>query len=470
MNLDAAIKALEEKGIRTVTRGAAVKQRSRDYFWYSPVLKDRLDHVVADFLCIPESQDDIIEILRICYANDVPVTTRGAGTGNYGQAMPLAGGCVMHVAKMNKVKEIHPGRVICEPGVILKDLDAACIADSGQEIRMFSSTWSTATIGGFIAGGSGGVGSIRWGSLRDPGNIIRLRVVTMEEEPRVIDITGDDLHRVSHAYGTNGIITEIEIPLAPAYDWEHLFVTFKDFDEAMQYAYDLGSCDGILLKELSIYEAPITEKYFPKIAPYAEAGDVLLAIMVAPHSMPAYHTFTEAWENANVIYESSVTEWAEDPGPSFEYGWNHTTLRALQVDPKITYLQIAYGNENPIPVAQKIRELLSPECLQHIEVTRQNGKISFGSLTLVNFTTEERLDEIIAIHEANNAMNFNPHRYTLEEGGRQSVDERQLEFKREADPKGLLNPGKMIAWDDPDWSYEKMYAWPGLQQPKTAAE
>ena len=50
-------------------------------------------------------------------------------------------------------------------------------------------------------------------------------------------------------------------------------------------------------------------------------------------------------------------------------------------------------------------------------MTRQNGKISFGSLTLVNFTTEERLDEIIAIHEANNAMNFNPHRYTPKRAG-----------------------------------------------------
>ena len=55
-------------------------------------------------------------------------------------------------------------------------------------------------------------------------------------------------------------------------------------------------------------------------------------------------------------------------------------------------------------------------------------------------------------------MIFNPHRYTLEEGGRQTVDDRQLAFKREADPKGLLNPGKMIAWDDPHWAYDRMYA------------
>jgi len=94
---------------------------------------------------------------------------------------------------------------------------------------------------------------------------------------------------------------------------------------------------------------------------------------------------------------------------------------------------------------------------------RENGKVMFAGLSLVKFTTEARLEEIIRLHEAAGAMVFNPHRYTLEEGGRQSVDDRQLAFKREADPKGLLNPGKMIAWDDPDWDYSKMYAWPGLQ-------
>ena len=95
---------------------AAIKAKSRDFFWYSPVLKDRLDHVVADFVVAPKNEDEVIEVLKTCYAHDCPVTTRGAGTGNYGQAMPLAGGCVMHLKHMNAVKEIHPGRVITEPG------------------------------------------------------------------------------------------------------------------------------------------------------------------------------------------------------------------------------------------------------------------------------------------------------------------------------------------------------------------
>ena len=135
---------------------AAIKSKSRDFFWYSPVLKRHMDHLVADFVVNPRSEAEVIEVLKVCYAHDVPVTTRGAGTGNYGQAMPLAGGCVMHLRHMNKVKEIHPGRVIAEPGCVIRDLDRETREHSGQELRMTPSTFATATIGGFIAAARAG--------------------------------------------------------------------------------------------------------------------------------------------------------------------------------------------------------------------------------------------------------------------------------------------------------------------------
>jgi len=441
------------------TKEANIRASSRDFFWYSPVLKPRLDHVVADFVVRPRSEAEVIEVLKACYAHDVPVTTRGAGTGNYGQAMPLEGGCVMHLTHMNAVKEVHPGRVICEPGVLLKDLDAHCIAHSAQEIRMFSSTWATATIGGFIAGGSGGVGSCTWGSLRDLGNIIRLRVVTMEETPRILEFTGEELARVSHAYGTNGIITEIEMPLAPAYDWVEMFVSSEDFGAAMGFADDLANSDGILIK----IEAPTAHDYFQRVKPYVTDKDHLLGLMVAPHSMDGFLTLLGRTTGLKLIYRSDDHDWARDPGKVFEYGWNHTTLRALKVDPSITYLQVRYGFPEHKALVEKMRTDFSPEVLQHLEAIRMDGKVGFAGLSLVKFTTEERLDEIVRLHEEAGALIFNPHRYTLEEGGRQTVDDRQLKFKQEADPKGLLNPGKMIAWSDPDFGFEQMYAHPKLQ-------
>ncbi|KIT14852.1 FAD-binding oxidoreductase [Jannaschia aquimarina] len=460
-NVQAAKDALAHLDIET--SDAAIRAKSRDFFWYSPVLKDRLDHIEADFVVSPKSEAEVIEVLRTCYEHDCPVTTRGAGTGNYGQAMPLAGGCVMHLQRMNAVKKIAPGRVVTEPGVLLKDLDAACKEHSGQEIRMFSSTWATATIGGFIAGGSGGVGSCTWGSLRDLGNIIRLRVVTMEAEPRVVEFRGEELARVSHAYGTNGIITEIEMPLAPAYDWVGMFIETDDFMDAARFAEELANEDGILIKLATVFEAPVAHDYFQRVKPYVSPGSNLVGLMVAPHSMDGFLTFLGRRPEAKLIYRSDDHAWARDPGPVFEYGWNHTTLRALKVDPSITYLQVRYGFPEHLNLIERMRNELSPEVLQHLEVLRENGKVMFAGLSLVKFTSEERLDEIVRLHEEAGAMIFNPHRYTLEEGGRQSVDDRQLAFKREADPKGLLNPGKMIAWDDPDWDYKAMYAYPKMQ-------
>jgi FAD/FMN-containing dehydrogenase len=461
MNLAAAKAALAH--LELDDNPVSVKAKSRDFFWYSPVLKARLDHVSADFVVAPKTEAEVIEVLRVAYAEGVPVTVRGAGTGNYGQAMPLAGGVVLHTKNLNAVKAVHPGRVVVEPGCLLKDLDAACKAHSGQEIRMFSSTFATATIGGFISGGSGGVGSCTWGVLRDLGNIIRLRVVTMEAEPRVLEFTGEELHRVSHAYGTNGVITELEMPLAPAYDWVEIFVTLPDFAQSVDYAAALGGQDGILKKLISVYEPPIAQDYFQRIAPHVKAGDTLLGIMIAPHAMDGFLTFTARWPEAAIIYRSDQTEWPREPGPVYEYGWNHTTLRALKVDPKVTYLQVRYPPDSFAQKIAAIRAAFPGEVMQHLELMREAGRVMFAGLSLVRFSSEARLDAIVRAHEDAGCMIFNPHRYTLEEGGRQSVDARQLDFKREADPKGLLNPGKMIAWDAPGWNYDRMYAYPGLK-------
>lgn len=446
------------------TNPATVKQKSRDFFWYSPVLKSKLDHLVGDFVVSPKSEEELIEVLKICYAHDVPVTTRGAGTGNYGQAMPLNGGCILHLNHLNAVKDIQPGRVIVEPGCMIKDLDAQCIAKSGQEVRMFSSTWATATIGGFIAGGSGGIGSIHWGSLRDLGNIIRLRVVTMEAEPRILEFRGEELARVSHAYGTNGIITELELPLAPAYEWVEMAVGFDDFMESAAFADAIANEDGILLKLATPVEAPVPYDYFQRFTPHIRREQSLVMMMVAPHSLDAFETFLGRYSEAQVVYRSDDNDWARNPGHIFEYTWNHTTLRALKVDPTITYLQVRYGYPDHLEKVAEIRRIFGDEVPQHLEVIRSNGKVHFAGLSLVRFTTEERLNEIIQIHEDLGCMIFNPHRYTLEEGGRQSVDDQQLKFKQEADPKGLLNPGKMISWDDPNFKYETMYAYPKMKK------
>src|SRR5690606_14215158 len=70
---------------------ATVQQKSRDFYWYSPILRELIQDVTADFVVAPRSVEEVAEVLAVCWKYNVPVTTRGGGTGNYGQAMPLSG-------------------------------------------------------------------------------------------------------------------------------------------------------------------------------------------------------------------------------------------------------------------------------------------------------------------------------------------------------------------------------------------
>jgi FAD/FMN-containing dehydrogenase len=454
--------------IRFEDNPALVRQKSRDFYWYSPVLKRQLDAVTGDIVVAPSNERELVEVMAAAFELAIPLTPRGGGTGNYGQAMPLSGGVVLDLSGMNKVKAVAPGRVVAEPGAILAAVDQETRSRSEQELRLHPSTYHTASIGGFVAGGSGGVGSIRWGGLRDRGNIVRLKVATMEARPRLLDLTGDDLHKVAHAYGTNGIITEVEMPLTSAYEWIDVIAGFATLTDAMVYANALGEQDGLLLKNVAVVAAPAAHDTFGRYQRYLRPDQHVAIVIVAEHALDALLALTRRYRRADILFRSDRLPEAERKGlpPAFELTWNHTTLRALRHDPAVTYLQALYPFPRQIELVERIHARFGAELSAHLEFARIDGKVTCFGVPLVRFTTEERLEEITRIHEEMGALIFNPHRYTLEEGGMKRTDEVQLAFKRETDPRGLLNPGKMIAWDDPDYDYRsgKTYLFPALGQ------
>jgi FAD/FMN-containing dehydrogenase len=370
------------------------------------------------------------------------------------------------MSALNRVLEIGPGRVRAEAGAIMHDMDVATRAHSGQELRLHPSTAKTATVGGFVAGGSGGVGSIAWGGLRDLGNVLSLTILTMEAKPRRLVLRGEDLHKVSHAYGTNGVIVEVEMPLAPAYDWVDVLVAFDDPMQAARFADRVGTMDGLLKKQLAVVGAPLPHDYFLRHQRFLAKTDSVAIAMIAPHAMDAFLWAAHA-DKGRIAFRSDAASAADLKGlpPAYELAWNHTTLRGLRVDPSITYLQVLYPFPDHLALVEKLHRLLGDEVPTHLEFVRFDGKVLCFGLPIVRFTSEERLEEIMRLHEANGCPIFNPHRYTLEEGGMKQSDLVQLAFKREADPEGLLNPGKMVAWEDPafDFSAQKTYLFPGMQ-------
>lgn len=427
-------------GVPTIDDPALVRVRSRDFFWYSPILKDLLSEKCADLVVCPRDEADIVLVARAAAQFRVPITPRGGGTGNYGQAVPLAGGVVLDMCGLDAIERVQNGTVRVRAGAKLVDIDDALRGD-GWELRMHPSTKRTATIGGFVAGGSGGVGSVTYGYLRELGNVLAARVVTVEDEPRVLELRDDASLNINHAYGTTGIITAIEMPLAPAWPWVDIIVAVDDFATAVHIGYRAALADGIAKKLLTPLAWPIPG-YFRHFKTEFPTGRSCLIAMIAEPSLSTFKTLVAA-EGGDITYCAAT---AEGPGarPLYECTWNHTTLHALKVDRAITYLQALYPADRLEPAVEEIRALFPDELLPHLEFIRYGGRVTVSGLHLIRYTTPERLNEIFAMHEARGVMIADPHIFTLEDGTRHKrADADQVGFKRRTDPYGLLNPGKM---------------------------
>ncbi len=442
----ALLGALE--GIAVETDPALVRQKSRDFFWYSPVLRRQLNGVTAEAVVSPRDEAEVARVLAEAARRRVPVTPRGAGTGNYGQAMPLRGGIVLDLSGLDRVLWTKPGVVRAQCGAKLLDIDAVTRTTVGGELRFHPSTRRTATIGGFIAGGSSGIGSCTWGILREPGNILGLRLLTMEETPRVIELRGPDIQKANHAYGTNGVITEVEMPLAPAWDWVDIVVAFPTLMDAARFGDSFMRQDGIVKKLVCVIAPGIAQAHFKVLNGKIPEGRAVVLLMVAAPFLELMPTLIASHDGVEVHRQR--TEEAEVP--LYEHSWNHTTLQVLKTDRSITYLQTLFPPPDHLAKVAEMEAAFGEEVPIHLEFVKLGGAVTCFGLQLVRFTTEERLCQIIAAHEAAGCPIFNPHAFTLEEGGMKKVDELQLAFKREADPYGLLNPGKMLAWDNPEWT------------------
>ncbi len=432
-DLEALIKSLA--GIEIITDSVQVAKLSQDYHTFSPILVAKLEGKVGDIVVRPVNEEEVLKVAAACAKYRIPVTIRGAGTGNYGQCVPLHGGVIIDMTKMQSILWVKPGIARVEAGVKLAALDKKA-QEIGWEMRMEPSTYRTATIGGFIAGGSGGLGSIQYGLLGDRGNLLGLKVVTMEEEPRTIELRGDDVQKVNHGWGINGIITEVEVPLAPAYPWAEVIVTFNDFMTAVGFGQALATSDGIAKKEIGVFAAPIPE-YFTALRQYIADGSHAALLMVAQSGLEFLPGLVGKY-NGKITYQKSALEGTKGAHLA-EYTWNHTTLHARSADSSITYLQSIFPDLQTI---EHMYHHFGDEVMIHVEFIRANGAIASPALQLVRYTTESRLQEIIRYHEEHGVFIANPHSYLIEEGWKRAIDPEHVKFKQMVDPYGLMNPGK----------------------------
>lgn len=425
---------------RVVTAEAEVDRLSKDFYWYSPVLKRQLQDKRGDAAVQAKSVEEVRQVIRFAHRNGIPLTLRGAGTGNYGQCIPLQGGILLDLGAMDRVLEItSEGVAICEAGARLGVIESTA-RKAGWELRCYPSTYQKASVGGFLAGGSGGIGSITHGVLRDNGTVQHIRLMTMESEPREVMLEGKDVLKALHAWGTTGVMLEVGLALAPRVDWGQMAVSFGGMEACVDHA-EAVALDGAWQKRLvTCFEWPIPQ-WFTPLQKWVVPGQALAFFEVADSQLEAFGKAAEA-AGGKVVYQAPHQEPRRGAQLS-DYTWNHTTLWALKGDPTLTYLQCGFEPGRFREQMRLLKERFGDEFLLHIEFLKAEGVVRPGALPVVRFTTEERLQEMIDYCGSIGVGVANPHINHLEGSGRWREDDAKRVAKREYDPLGLLNPGKM---------------------------
>jgi glycolate oxidase len=198
-------------------------------------------------VALPENEDQVRAILRVCHEGHVPVVFRGAGTGLSGGAIPYEHGVLLGLSKMKRILDIDPlarsARV--QPGV-----RNAAISEAAASLGLYyapdPSSQIACSIGGNVAENSGGVHCLKYGLTVH--NILRLRFVTIEGE--VLEIGGEGLDSagfdllalITGSEGLLGVVTEITVKLLPKP--RQARVVLAAFDDVLKAAAAVGNIIG----------------------------------------------------------------------------------------------------------------------------------------------------------------------------------------------------------------------------------
>jgi FAD/FMN-containing dehydrogenase len=429
-------------GVACLTAENELRTRARDFYWYSPVLDELLKDCRADIVVLPATEDEVVRVAAAAAKHRLHVTVRGGGTGNYGQAVPLKGGVVLDTTLLNRIVDIQPGMVRVQAGAYMEPVLEAVRA-TGQQLMVYPSTMREATVGGFIAGGSAGIGAVRHGILRESGTMLRLRVVTMEEQPRILTITGPQIELVHHAWGTNGIIIELDLALVPAVDWLQCIALFPRYTDVMRFGCAVleSGIDVFLLSAVDRRFAP----YYTDFAAHFDGSADAMFTMVNPKDKERFAALV-AQHGGRLSMCLTPEEMQRNGLPAVhECAYNHTTLRALKVDRSWTYLQMIVPPAQVAEIVARQMDRYGDEMLMHHEFARLGGKPRISGLVLLQYLDEDRLNEVMAELSQDDCYVLNAHVNVLEKSGRKEMGAEELQFKRSVDPLNLMNPGKILA-------------------------
>jgi glycolate oxidase len=262
-------------------------------------------------VALPENEEQVSRVLRLCSQYKVPVVARGAGTGLSGGALPHAEGVLLSLSKFMRILNVDPvARTACvQPGVRNLAISEAA-APQGLYYAPDPSSQIACSIGGNVAENSGGVHCLKYGLTVH--NILKLRVFTSEGElleigSYALDAPGYDLLALlTGSEGMLGVITEITVKLLPLPERAQVVLAaFDDLAKAGEAVANIIAA-GIVPAGLEMMDKPATRA----VEDFVHAGYPLdaEAILLCESDGNADEVAEEIVRMREVMEKSGATE------------------------------------------------------------------------------------------------------------------------------------------------------------------
>ncbi|MEB3368234.1 FAD-linked oxidase C-terminal domain-containing protein [Saccharopolyspora mangrovi] len=255
--------------------------------------------VVPAVVVLPETAEQIRDVVRTCAAHEIPFVARGSGTGLSGGALPHSSGVLVVTSKMRRILEIDTAneRAVVEPGVINLDVTKAA-APQGYYFAPDPSSQQVCSVGGNVAENSGGAHCLKYGFTVN--HILGVEVVTPDGELVELgadarEVPGYDLMGAFiGSEGTLGIVTKITVRLLRKPEAvQTLLAGFPSTDEAGA-AVSAIIADGVTPAAIEMMDALAIEAAEQAVqCGYPDGAGAVLVVELDGPAAEVEHTFTE---------------------------------------------------------------------------------------------------------------------------------------------------------------------------------
>lgn len=423
---------------------------------YLPKLAKKQINANPDAVVQPNSLDDLRALVDLAAEYKIPLIPRGSGTAGLGGAVPVQGGIVVDFHRLCRIIDVNKAEktVTVEGGVVWNDLEKE-LHGHGLALRLYPSSAISATVGGWLSNGGGvGIGSFEYGRI--VSNAIDVTLVTPRGTSR---LAGNDLYLVDGMAGTTGLIYQVTLMVREEDEDIPVLGAFRGLDDL------LGAFEEIKSQKLDLWHIGFRDAWHVKLSHEAvkkqakrslwpsnakEPGlpvNKLLATFVYPgrrHSLIADKLLKiiKAHGGEALDAELAGLEWDERFYP--------IRLKALgpsliQSDAIIPTEKLSMLVKN---IGHRIKGLtFDGSLINHGEETaiwtyalddeRRRGFVLAYPTNLITIDEAKRLG----------GKAYNIGMYLTDEAVRVFGKDRLhkiYEFKKEVDPDGIMNPGKVF--------------------------